>query len=255
MFKLAFLLLGIFLTMVTPAFALAPSPPSIFIQVSPAYQDVAAGASATFKIDVVPQGTWDLGKVTFNITGLPAGVTATLGSNPATVQSGGASLALIVKADANATGSFIIKISAQGVASTGEKSTSDVSATLNIRSQNVSTTTLTHTTTASTTITTTTTQTAIKTATVLTTSTVATTLTSLKTETLTRTNTEKTTETYTSIQSSTQTITTVFITTSTTTSSILVGVQDGSNLWIYSTLGIGIALAGAFVALAVSRRK
>jgi len=112
------------------AFALAPSPPAIFIQASPASQDVAAGSSTTFKIDVVPQGTWEAGKVTFDITGLPAGVTATVDSNPATVTADGASLTLTVQAGADAAaGSATIKIAAAGVASTGEKSDSDATVT------------------------------------------------------------------------------------------------------------------------------
>ena len=116
------------------AFALAPSPPAVFIQASPASQDVAAGASTTFKIDVVPQGTWETGKVTFDITGLPAGVIATVDSNPATVTADGASLTLTVKAGADAAvGSATVKIAAAGVASSGEKSESDATVTLNVK--------------------------------------------------------------------------------------------------------------------------
>jgi len=54
----------------------------------------------------------------------------------------------------------------------------------------------------------------------------------------------------------TQTITasTTFITITTTTS-ILVGIQEENNLMSYSTIGIGIVIAGLLIAIAISRRK
>jgi hypothetical protein len=122
--------------MVTPsvAFALAPSPPSIFIQASPSSQDVSTGGSTTFSIDVVPQGEWDTGEVSFDITGLPTGVTATVESNPATVTVAGATLTMTVDAAADAAeGSATLKITANGVASDGTKSSSDASVTLNVK--------------------------------------------------------------------------------------------------------------------------
>ncbi len=59
------------------AFALAPTPPSIFLLVTPDTQDVAAGDSIEFQVNVLPQGTWVNGETTFELKNPPEGVTAT----------------------------------------------------------------------------------------------------------------------------------------------------------------------------------
>jgi len=59
------------------AFALAPTPPSIFLLVTPDTNDVVAGDSVEFQVSVFPQGTWVNGEITFELENPPEGVTAT----------------------------------------------------------------------------------------------------------------------------------------------------------------------------------
>jgi len=75
--KEAVIVTTILLAIVPTAFGLAVTPPSLFFGIDPSSQDVQAGGSATFTVNIYPQGDWKTGTVTLSLVNPPQGVTAT----------------------------------------------------------------------------------------------------------------------------------------------------------------------------------
>jgi len=95
-------------------FALAPTPPSIFLLVTPDSQIVAAGDSVEFQVSVLPAGTWQNGEVSFNIESLPEGVTVNFVPETWTYE-GDLSVTMIVDVAVNVVqGNMVLKIVASG---------------------------------------------------------------------------------------------------------------------------------------------
>ncbi len=250
-----------------PVFALAPGNPDIFILTFPTDKEVVAGSSVTFTITVVSQeGFEDMVQMTLDNP--PMGILASFYPNPVEVLGFDQEESIMI---VNITsdvpdGEIVLTVTGMGVAQTDVIRSAYVVLKIVPKTQTYTTTvTTTRTTIATTyrtltttlTATTTTTSSTTRTLTSTSTATSTTTLTSnvFTTRTATVTNTERTTETYSTFLTSTKTISTVFISTSTAISSVLVGVQEGNNLWSYSTIGIGITLAGLFVAISILKRK
>jgi hypothetical protein len=102
---------------VPAVFALVESPPSIFLGVDPPSQNIPVGESATFTVNAYPQGKWATGHVSFNVTNLPKGVTATF--NPERIddiaKSDVAVSNMTVKVDTDAPqGKITLTVSATG---------------------------------------------------------------------------------------------------------------------------------------------
>ena len=74
--KEAVIVTTLLLVIVPTAFGLAVTPPSLFFGIDPSSQDVQAGGSATFTVNIYPQGDWKTGTVTLSLVDPPQGVTA-----------------------------------------------------------------------------------------------------------------------------------------------------------------------------------
>lgn len=71
-------IIAMFLILVlSPAYALDPVPPGIYLWIAPKTQNVASGGSAEFQITPVFLDTWIRGEVSFELMDPPEGVTAT----------------------------------------------------------------------------------------------------------------------------------------------------------------------------------
>lgn len=161
--KEAVIVTTILLVIVPTAFGLAVTPPSLFFGIDPSSQDVQAGGSATFTVNIYPQGDWKTGTVTLSLVDPPQGVTAIF--DPAKMENieiDGAAAKMIVKVGADVPqGKVTLTVEGTGTAlpQAGQQgadleSKSDV--TLNIVSSTQKTTNTTTTTTANKTTTTTT---------------------------------------------------------------------------------------------------
>ncbi|MCL4435973.1 MAG: hypothetical protein M1503_02155 [Thaumarchaeota archaeon] len=75
--KEAVIVTAILLVIVPTAFGLAVTPPSLFFGIDPASQDVQSGGSATFIVNIYPQGDWKTGTVTLALVNPPQGISAT----------------------------------------------------------------------------------------------------------------------------------------------------------------------------------
>ena len=102
----------------TPSFTLAPSAASL---------SVAAGSSATDTISVTDAGGFT-GGVTLAASGLPTGVTATFGTNPAT----GSSVVTVAAASTAAAGTFTLTITGTGTSSTGTSLTASTTVAVTV---------------------------------------------------------------------------------------------------------------------------
>src|SRR2546426_162888 len=67
--------------------AVSPAPvPDFSLSATPASQSVVQGAGTTYAVSITPSGGFTA-VVTFNVSGLPGGVTASFSPNPATASS------------------------------------------------------------------------------------------------------------------------------------------------------------------------
>ncbi len=199
--KEAIIITAVILVIVPAAFGLAVTPPSLFFGIDPSSQDIQAGGSATFTVNIYPQGDWKTGTVTLALVNPPQGVTATF--DPAKMENielNGASAKMTVNiAAAVPQGTITLTVEGTGSAlpqtgpSVDVESKSDV--TLNIvssaqKTTNTSTTTTKTVTIANVTSSTTSSSSAAATATI--TSLVTTTVVTTTTSTFTIISTERT---------------------------------------------------------------
>ena len=151
--KEAVIVTTILLVIVPTAFGLAVTPPSLFFGIDPSSQDVQAEGSATFTVNIYPQGDWKTGTVTLSLVNPPQGVTATFDPEKMeNIEIDGAAAKMTVKAAADVPqGKVTLTVEGKGTAlpQTGQsvdlESKSDI--TLNIVSSTQKTTNKTTTTT------------------------------------------------------------------------------------------------------------
>ena len=197
--KEAVIVTTLLLVIVPTAFGLAVTPPSLFFGIDPSSQDVQAGGSATFTVNIYPQGDWKTGTVTLSLVDPPQGVTAIFDPEKMeNIEIDGAAAKMTVKAAADVPqGKVTLTVEGKGTAlpQTGQsvdlESKSDI--TLNIVSSTQKTTnkTTTTTTTAATNVTSSTTRSSTA-ATATVTSLVTTTVVTTTTSTFTIISTERT---------------------------------------------------------------
>lgn len=113
------------------AWGLAPGKPDIFVQTSPASQDVSAGGSAAFTISIISQEGFE-DQVKLSVADAPAGVTVTFDPNPVDVPAfAQGDVKMTVTADSSAAaGSVKLSVVSQGVTKTEVKQTNQVTVTI-----------------------------------------------------------------------------------------------------------------------------
>jgi hypothetical protein len=123
--------IAIFLLSSVAVWGLAPGNPDIFVQVSPASQDVSTGGSGAFTVSVISQEGFE-DDVQLSVADPPAGVTVTFDPNPVAVPAfaqGDVQMTVTASADAS-IGTVTLTITAQGVTETTIEQTKDVAVNL-----------------------------------------------------------------------------------------------------------------------------
>lgn len=224
----------VYLAILIPAFALASGVGVFSIEVSPRSQNMTAGGSTTFTVNIYGVGYMGapLRNVSLGVSGVPSGVTVIFDSNPVIITNEEGKTTFTVKiVNEMPTSSFTFRIYGLAVDARGGQMPTERDVTINVISPDGRHITVQPSVTRNVTIT----STIISTSTVTATST---TTAQAQTSTATITNT---------VSSMTSVIVKE-------TSTVTSGIRE-SDAWSYSPIGAGIALAGLFIAVAIFRRK
>ncbi len=225
-----------------PAFSLVSGPALLTIDVSPRSQNMTSGGSTVFTINIQAVGLsgTPIRNVSLGVSGVPSGVTATLGSFPVIITNGHGKTTLTVTANINWVPSpFTLKIRGSAVDVNGDPVLNETTVPINVLLQSGQIG-------------------GVQPVEQKTVTTITSTITSISTKIFTSTTTVTSTTTA-PIQTSTKTIAnttsnTTSITVTGATSTITKEVRE-SDVWSYSPIGAGIAVAGLAVALAIFKRK
>ncbi len=231
----------VFFACLIPAFSLVSGPALLTIDVSPRSQNMTSGGLTLFtiNIDAVGFSGTPIRNVSLRVSGVPSGVTATLGSYPVIITNGQGKTTLTVEANRGwVPGPFTLNIRGSAVDDHGDPVLNETTVSINVPSQSGQNGGVQPVEQRNVTITSTITSTSTK---IFTSTTTVTSTTTAPIQTSTKMSTNTTSNT-------------TSITVTGTTTTITKEVRE-SDAWSYSPIGAGIAIAGLAVALAIFKRK